>query len=159
MSDGTPLVLWNSQWSPICGHFFGDNNVGAKLFCNRMGYDDGLAIPFEPRQKYSVDSFRIGRCNKGDVWLNCNGACNDYQVGGHCANGNLNDMANGNAIKCEKNHGPKVFIECLGEKKNSNASCEGGKIILFTILTMPCIIFEPCSFIYINSFSNSLRMH
>ena len=32
-ADGTPLIFWDKVWSPICGHYFWDNQYGAKKFC------------------------------------------------------------------------------------------------------------------------------
>ena len=84
--DGTPLILWDDVWSPICGHFFWDNQVGASMFCSKLGYEHGeQSVSGKP---YSVDAFRIGRCQEGDEWnSHCTGGgCNDYELGGTCGN-------------------------------------------------------------------------
>ena len=31
----------DGKWRPICGHWFWDNNYGAKAFCKRLGYESG----------------------------------------------------------------------------------------------------------------------
>ena len=54
--DGTPLVFWDSQWIPICGHYFWDNQHGAELFCRKMGFESGLFSGRGSGQKYEGDS-------------------------------------------------------------------------------------------------------
>ena len=120
--DGTPLVYWNYQWMPICGHYFWDNQNGAKLFCKKMGYDSGVLSGRNSGQKYGRDSFRIGKCESGDEWMSsgrggCRGGCNDYQGGGSCRN-------NGNA-KCDKHQAAKFTIKCSGGKKMSTLNSSG----------------------------------
>ena len=80
---GTPMICWNGVWSPICGHYFWDNQHGATKFCQLMGYDTGY---WEGKKSgsYNVDSFRIGKCEENDDWMSCSGGCNDYEVGGKC---------------------------------------------------------------------------
>ena len=83
--DGTPLVLWDDRWSPICGHFFWDNQVGASMFCSKLGYGQGEQSG--SGKSYSSDAFRIGKCEEGDDWnSHCTGGCNDYELGGTCGN-------------------------------------------------------------------------
>ena len=37
-----PIVKTNDgKWTPICGHWFWDNNYGARLFCKQLGYNNG----------------------------------------------------------------------------------------------------------------------
>ena len=79
-------VEFNGQWVPICGHYFWDNQVGAELFCQKMGYDSGQLSGRGSGKKYSTDSFRIGKCNGGNNWGKCKGGCNDYEVGVACNN-------------------------------------------------------------------------
>ena len=104
--DGTPLVFWDSQWIPICGHYFWDNQNGAELFCRQMGFESGLLSRRGSGKKYEGDSFRIGKCEDGDTWESCSGGCNDYQRGGSC---------NNNAkAKCDKGQAVKFTIKCSG---------------------------------------------
>ena len=35
-------VYFNNQWTPICGHWFWNNNIGATLFCQELGYNSGV---------------------------------------------------------------------------------------------------------------------
>ena len=34
-------VFFNHQWVPICGHWFWDNDEGANLFCQELGFEAG----------------------------------------------------------------------------------------------------------------------
>ena len=90
------MIFWRKQWNPICGHYFWDNQYGAKMFCQQLGcYVGGVVRPAFPikgnsistypmQQNYSVDSFRLGMCLPEDRWGNCKGNCNDNVVGGSC---------------------------------------------------------------------------
>ena len=128
-NDETPFIFWDSKWFPICGHYFWDNNNGASLFCNKLGYNNGTVHRNENGEKYEVDSFRVGFCYKEDKWKNCKGGCNDYQAGGYCGNGNINDRGNGNSgARCEKYHGSKITIECQNGIENRSVSCHGGTL-------------------------------
>ena len=116
--DGTPFIFWDNQWSPICGHYFWDNQVGAKLFCQKMGYHSGTFSGRGSGQKYSMDSFKIGKCNSGDKWENCNGGCNDYQRGGRCSN-------RWYGAECDQNQEVKITIQCEGGGSIKTSSCRG----------------------------------
>ena len=98
--DGTPNIRWNGKWEPICGPHFKDSPEGAKLFCQKMGYEGGSAK--ETGTKYSKDSFSIGKCKAGDVWGNCRGGCNSYKTGD---------------TTCPCNQGAlvKISITCMGK--------------------------------------------
>ena len=127
VDDGTPFIFWDSQWFPICGHYFWDNNIGSSLFCKKLGYDRGNVKRAENGEKYGVDSFRVGLCYEGDDWENCNGGCNDYQAGGYCGNGDINDRGNGNSgARCEKYYGAKITIACQNGNETTSISCNGG---------------------------------
>ena len=127
VDDGTPFIFWDSQWFPICGHYFWDNNIGSSLFCKKLGYDLGNVNRDENGEKYAVDSFRVGLCYEGDDWENCNGGCNDYQAGGYCGNGDINDRGNGNSgARCEKYYGAKITIVCQNGNESTSISCNGG---------------------------------
>ena len=130
VDDGTPFIFWGVQWYPICGHYFWDNDVGAKLICNKLGYPSGQVFRnidiLKPKETYSEDSFKIGKCKINDELENCSGGCNDYQAGNYCGNENIKDVANGNpGARCEKNHGPRITIKCLGDE-GKRSTCHGG---------------------------------
>jgi len=85
--DGTPLVLWNDVWSPICGHYFWDDQVGANKFCEKLGYEQGEQSGNDAGNHYTTDGFKIGKCVAADDWSSgCTGGCNDYELGGTCSN-------------------------------------------------------------------------
>ena len=127
VNDGTPFIFWDSQWFPICGHYFWDNDVGSTLFCKKLDFEFGKVYQAENNEKYAVDSFRVGFCNENDEWESCTGGCNDYQAGGYCGNGDIKDRGNGNSgARCEKTYGSKITIECFDGVKNNLVSCHGG---------------------------------
>ena len=100
-----PEIFWNGKWAPICGHFFWDNNNGAKLFCQKMGFTYGKVKGQGSQSLLTDDAIRIGGCSDSDNQLfGCTGGCNDLKVGGHCTN---NDGA-----VCTKGQSTKVEIEC-----------------------------------------------
>ena len=35
-------VYFENQWTPICGHWFWNNNIGATLFCQELGFNSGV---------------------------------------------------------------------------------------------------------------------
>ena len=105
---------------PICGHYFWDNQEGAKLFCKKLGHNSGNFSGKGSGEIYSIDSFRIGKCNSGDKWESCSGGCNDYQVGGACSNNP--------PVKCERDQAVKITIECKGGKSTQISSCTGTQL-------------------------------
>ena len=63
--DGTPMLFWKEKWSPICGHYFWDNQHGANTFCKKLGYLSGKQERANrANKKYGEESIQIGRCNK-----------------------------------------------------------------------------------------------
>ena len=116
------MVFWNTIWYPICGHYFWNNQIGATLFCQEIGYNYGNYAGKESGHSYLTDSFRIGQCNTGDVWKNCSGGCNDYQGGGKC-NDNVSDV-------CTVGQPVKITIRCEGNSTISS-SCKGKMRFLF----------------------------
>ena len=75
-ADGTPKVFWANAWRPICGHWFWDNNNGAKSVCQRIGYSNGELS--RTNGAYSEDAISLGRCNSNDDILSCSRGCRDY---------------------------------------------------------------------------------
>ena len=94
-------VLFNNQWVPICGHKFWDNNVGYNLFCQEKGFKTGkrahYALPLH------ADALRVGQCNEGDTFLNCNSAKNNKMVVGD------------DEWQCKKGKPAGLVIDCKGE--------------------------------------------
>ena len=81
-----PEVFLNGTWSPICGHWFWDNDYGAKLFCQiLMSNPDSIGVVIRRTDKpLESDGVRIGKCLINDQWLSCSGGCNDLGTGKDC---------------------------------------------------------------------------
>ena len=78
-------VYFQNEWVPICGHWFWNNNIGATLFCQELGFQYGY---IKNQSDLPNDGLRIGQCNAGDSWLQCShDGCNQLEVGGFCNNG------------------------------------------------------------------------
>ena len=67
-SDDIAEVYFNEKWVPICGHWFWDNNIGATLFCQKLGFESGI---INERFELTNDGLRVGKCDSGDAWLQC----------------------------------------------------------------------------------------
>ena len=63
-SGNGPLIFFGGKWDYICGHYFHDNNYGAKLVCKKLGYNDGYVRKSE--YKYNTGSFYLGKCRSSD---------------------------------------------------------------------------------------------
>ena len=88
--DGKYPEVWlNGTWSPICGHYFWDNDYGATMFCKQLNatFDSGIVIR-RPDKPLESDAIRVGKCQNDTIdtqWLQCTGACNDLGKGNGCA--------------------------------------------------------------------------
>ena len=105
-----PEIWFNGKWSPICGHYFWNNDYGARLFCQELNstYTSGRVKKLNYIALAS-DGVRVGKCTSQDKsLLSCTGDCNDLQVGGTCSNDR-----NG---KCGVGQGATVKIECFSGK-------------------------------------------
>ena len=123
-NDNVPMMYLNDTWSPICGHYFWNDNNATNLFCQKLGYVNGTVTPKETDQhleSYSVDSARIGRCiHRNKDIMRCTGGCNDYRTGGVCFD---NEDAN-----CSAGQQVKIRINCYGTQGSSmpgHATCTG----------------------------------
>ena len=131
LSEGTvrlqnekdPEVFWNGNWSPVCGHYFWNNNNGATLFCQKMGFSLGIVEGRGTNSHLISDAIRIGECEDNDSWLNCNGGCNDLKVGDHCQE-NIN-------AKCGIGEPAKIEIQCSGVGKLETNIMTTEKILIF----------------------------
>ena len=67
-------IYQNEKWMPICGHWFWNDNIGSKLFCQELGYQNGNIKQGSVKQfPLPEDGFRIGQCKANDIWPNCSG--------------------------------------------------------------------------------------
>jgi len=99
-----PEVFWNGVWTPICGHWFWNNDYGADLFCQKLDpkYVSGTVIKRRD-VKLRQNGIQIGECKINDnSLLACTGGCNDLKTGnGHCAKCGIGQKAAIN-IKCHE---------------------------------------------------------
>ena len=103
--DNEPEILWDGTWVPICGYNFWDNKYGAKLFCKKLGFKNGIVK--STRSKLTRNALRLGRCSRFDTNLeNCSGGCNDFIIGS-----NFVDWGRCKGV-CRKKKRGKVTIEC-----------------------------------------------
>lgn len=108
-TEYVPWVFYNSDWYPICGHYFWDNNNGATTICKKLGFQTGQMI--KKRNTYTKDSMPIGKCDPGQDLMSCTrggNAWGDLQYrGGWC-----------NAGK-----GIGVRVRCYGGSDHTSNSC------------------------------------
>ena len=143
-----PEILWHGKWTPICGHYFWDNNNGAKLFCQILGYTNGKVKGryYNPRHELTDDAIMIGKCSDSDKDLfspeigfgfsggfsggfsdtigGCTGGCNDLKVGEYCKT-----KSNTKWAYCTKGEPAKIEIECYSN----------GKLTILLIFDFLCI--------------------
>ena len=110
------MVYWRGKWSPICGHYFWNNHVGASLFCQKLGYTNGTHVGKGSGQSYAVDTFKVGQCDAHNTWKNCTGGCNDDTIGGMCVGNNNADCSAGQPVK--------ITLACVGNSSQAT-SCKG----------------------------------
>ena len=115
--DGTPMIFWDSVWSPICAHSFGDNRYGADKFCQKLGYTTGILMKIE--RNFTVDKFMIGLCLKDDVWPFCTGRDNVRKIGSKWKD------CTGN-LACGHSNTNGIKVQCSGESNFVKLqSCRG----------------------------------
>ena len=111
-----PEVSLNGTWSPICGHYFWNNNHGATLFCQKLNpeFKSGTLIRRHDKPLES-DGIKIGGCFSDDHWPECTGGCNDFETGSSCFE------ANGG--KCTAGEVSSMEIHCsIGKYQNMHIS-------------------------------------
>ena len=112
-ADGTPKYYVTNKYVPICGHWFWDNNNGAKSFCQRIGYSNGAVS--RTYQAYTEDAIRLGRCSWGEDIQSCSSGCRDKGIGNGCSN-------------CAAGQNVGIKISCTGLTTGTEInSCDGKK--------------------------------
>ena len=106
--------------SPICGHYFWNNQNGAKSFCQKLGYIGGTQIGLGLGKTYSEDAIRVGGCKPGEDLESCSSKCNDKELG------NVNEAG---CKSCAAGRPVKISITCEGHIQNTKASTCRGKPI------------------------------
>jgi hypothetical protein len=105
-------IYQNGKWIPICGHWFWNNNKGATLFCQQLGYKIGIVKQESIARQVPLpdDGFRIGECETNDIWGQCTGGCNDHTIGGtHCSDCRSGAMA-GLRIECSDGNHYRLYV-------------------------------------------------
>ena len=100
--DGTPMFFWDEEWWPIVGHFFWDNQNGAKTFCKKLGLSGGKLE--RTKEKYSEKSIIIGNCKKDQDLIDCTPGEKRFWGKG----------------------GPAIRIACEGDRSDTALSTCGG---------------------------------
>ena len=95
-------MYFHGKLSPICGHYFWDNNNGAALFCQKLDpkFNSGTVIRHTDKQLDS-DAVKVGKCQSNDQWFHCTGGCNELETGNGCAKCATGEMAS-IEIKCHQ---------------------------------------------------------
>ena len=112
LSDNTPELQFNGKWSPICGHYFWDNDFGADLFCRKLGFTSGGTVIGRKRGngkfELSSDAIGIGRCSGSDNDIfKCSAGCNDLGLKSSCYT----------ASRCRSGEESGIRIQCGQGKK------------------------------------------
>ena len=110
-ADGTPKFYWSGKWSPICGHYFWNNQEGSISFCKKLGYVGGTLTRI--RGTYEDDAITVGMCDVNEDLESCTRGCNDKIIGNGC-------------LDCRAGQKVSIKIECHGlDVGNSDSSCKG----------------------------------
>ena len=75
-----PQIYWKGDWRYICYTKFTENEYGANLFCQKLGYPSGkfqtsninASLPIHS-DKHDEDTFLMGGCRINDIWPDCTG--------------------------------------------------------------------------------------
>ena len=94
-----PYVKIGSTWKPICGHYFWDNDIGAAIFCKKLGYPEG-GVLVEEGKPYKEDALYVGRCESENI-TNLEDGCTKQQK---------------NSSECETGNPVSVKVICKGKQ-------------------------------------------
>ena len=92
----------NGRWSPICGHWFWDNNNGATLFCQKLDPKFVSGKVSRINKRLGSDAVRVGKCRRNDQWPKCTWGCNDLGKG------------NRGCARCGRGQNASIAIKCQG---------------------------------------------
>ena len=112
LADGTPYLFWGGSWTPICGHYFWNNQNGAKAFCQKLGFSDGSQN--KEYSDYCEDAIEVGACSSVNVIESCTGGSNMYSKTNWCQIGNKVKMT----ISCNGNTQNSDLSSCTGNARN-----------------------------------------
>ena len=134
-----PQIYWNNRWNYICSSKFTDNNIGAELFCRKLGYKNGKLHTYKNDSSVPVDtnyhdedSFPIGACREEDVWPNCTGSCSSKDLGGGCYQ--ISPTYNKTYMfLCKALKNRKFVIKCDHWYETPIASCYGISFVIISV--------------------------
>ena len=71
-----PEVMNNGKWSPICAHYFWNNDNGAKTVCTTLGFSGGTHQ--QTNTTYDTDAMPVGACYAEQDLTSCTGGGNAW---------------------------------------------------------------------------------
>lgn len=104
--QGRLQLYTGHRWTTVCGHYFWDNDEGAKTACLKLGYEGGVI--HKVTTGLSLDDT--------DVWYS--GGCNAGEAIGQCTGG-IEEQCRNNRINCggcNRGTDADVEVECLGQR-------------------------------------------
>ena len=107
--DDVPYYYKDGKFSPICGHWFWDDQYGADAFCQALGFTGGTLRKDEG--KYQQDAVMIGMCNSFDAIDRCTGGFNSYAFPSNCRVGNNVKLL----VACDESIPGSVLSSCSGK--------------------------------------------
>ena len=100
-------ICYNDRLVPICGHYFWENNNGARLFCKMLGKGGGRVNKNQDIE-LTEDAYYAGMCSSTDQHITeCSSAGNHHSLGGAEMFG---------SSSCNKGSKAAIYIECGGKK-------------------------------------------
>ena len=103
-----PNVNFEGEWYPICGHYFWDNNDGATIVCQKLGFDSGTLQ--QVRAPFTKDAMYVGTCNPGEDLTSCTAGGNHWPTV-------LDDCKSGQPVS--------ATVTCQGGSEHKQTSCAG----------------------------------
>ena len=100
-------ICYNGRLVPICGHYFWENNNGARLFCKMLGKGGGNVNKNQDIE-LTEDAYYAGTCSSADKNITkCSAGGNHHTLGG-------TEFLGGSS--CNKGSKAAISIGCYGKK-------------------------------------------
>ena len=103
-------MLMSSQWWPICGHYFWNNDNGATTWCRMFGFAKGTKTI--TKEVLRADAMPVGNCREGEPLTKCTAGENHF--------GDLEGYSG--ACRYGKKIG--VTVSCYGTAPATRSSCK-----------------------------------
>ena len=121
-----PEVMNNGKWSPICAHYFWNNDNGAKTVCTTLGFSGGTHQ--QTNTKYNTDAMPVGACYAEQDLTSCTGGGNAW--------GNFEE----NHGWCKAGTNVGITVTC-GAKIDATNAGKNGDVRAADGAVPACIIF------------------